>query len=218
MRCVAGIVLLSSLAAGCSSGSLSESTSSTSQSSPDLTDRLASFFSTGGSSRPQQRAGEPPPPEDVDCPIVTVREGASTLRVHARGDPAPLNLRYQGTIGRTARECSVVGNMLQMKVGVEGRIILGPEGGPGKIDVPLRFAVVREGPQPETITTKSYRVEVTVSPGDTNIPFVQIDEALTFPMPSAATDLYNYVVYVGYDPEAQQGPRQRRRRAPQQRG
>jgi len=124
-------------------------------------------------------------------------------------DQTAMTLRYQGTIGRTARECRVVGKTLQMKIGVEGRIILGPAGGAGKVDVPLRFAVVREGPQPVTILTKDYRLSVTVEAGATNVPFVQIDDALTIPLPSAA-ELSAYVVYVGYDPEVLKKPRRRR--------
>jgi hypothetical protein len=212
MRIVAGIVLLSHLAAGCSTGSLFGSSDSTgAQGSPGWTDRIANFFSTGGSSRPQQQAGDPPVPEDLDCPSVTVREGASTLSVHAAGEASPMNLRYQGSIGRVARECRVAAGTLQMKIGVEGRMILGPAGGPGTVDVPLRFAVVREGPQPRTITTKTYRVQVTMGAGASNVPFVQVDEALTFPLPSAA-ELANYVVYVGYDPEALKKPAARPRK------
>jgi hypothetical protein len=221
MRTVAGIVLLSLLAAGCSTGSGSlfgSGSSSGGQSSPDFTDRIASFFSTGGSSRPQQQAGDPTIPEDVDCPGVSVREGASTLAVHGAGEPSALNLRYQGTIGRLARECKVVGRTMQMKVGMEGRIILGPAGGPGKVDVPLRFAVVKEGPQAVTILTKTYRVPVTIDAGASNVPFAEIDEAITFPMPSLS-DLDAYVVYVGYDPEAlkKPAPRPRKKTAPRQR-
>ena len=209
MRRAAEIVLFSLLAAGCSSGSLSESSGS---SSPGFTDRITSFFGTGGSSRPQQVAGEPPPPEEIDCPSVTVRAGASTLTVHASSrEQSAMTLRYQGTIGRTARECRIVAGTVQMKVGVEGRIILGPAGGPGKMDVPLRFAVVREGPQPVTIVTKDYRVPVMIEAGANNVPFVQIDEELAFPMPSAA-ELSKYVVYVGYDPDVLKKPQPRRRR------
>lgn len=205
----AGIVLFSLLAAGCSSGSLSGSSDS---SSPGLTDRIASFFGTGGSSRPQQVAGEPPPPEEIDCPSVTVRSGASTLTVHASTrEQTAMTLRYQGTIGRTARECRIVAGTVQMRVGVEGRIILGPAGSPGNLDVPLRFAVVREGPKPVTIVTKDYRVPVTIEAGANNVPFVQIDEELTFPLTSAA-ELSNYVVYVGYDPDVLKKPQPRQRR------
>ena len=218
MRTVAGIVLLSLLAGGCSTAGLFDTSSSApgAQSAPDLGDRIAGFFSTGGSSRPQQPEGAPPPPEELDCPSVAVRHGASTLAVHASREPSAMTLRYQGTIGRTARECRVVARTVEMKVGVEGRIILGPAGGPGKIDVPLRFAIVREGPQPQTILTKTYRVPVTIEAGAAHAPFVQIDDALTFPLPSAA-ELDAYVVYVGYDPEALKKPEPRRRKTPPRR-
>jgi hypothetical protein len=215
MRTVAGVLLLSVLTAGCTSGALNEASSPApgAQSAPDWTDRIAGFFSTGGSRRPQQQEGEPPPPDDIDCPSVTVRDGASTLAVHAAGEQSAMTLRYQGTIGRIARECKVVGRTVQMKVGVEGRIIVGPAGGPGKLEVPLRFAVVREGPKPVTILTKTYRVPMQIEPGAGNIPFVQIDDTISFPLPPVA-ELDAYVVYVGYDPEALKKPEPRRRRAP----
>ena len=57
-----------------------------------------------------------------------------------------MSLKYQGTFVRAARECAVVGGQMVMKVGVEGRIIVGPAGGPGQVDVPLRIAVVDEKP------------------------------------------------------------------------
>jgi len=216
MRNIAGIVILSLLAAGCSTGSLfnaSDSVSSSGNATQDVTDRIAGFFADSGGTRPKQAPGGPPPPEDVVCPIITVREGASTMTAYARGEPTALNLRYQGTISRTARECQVVAGNLQMRVGVEGRIILGPAGGPEKIEVPLRFAVVHEGPQPQTILTKTYRVAVTIGPGESNVPFLEIDENLTFPMPRAVSQLEAYVVYVGYDPEALKKPAPRRRRS-----
>jgi hypothetical protein len=214
----AGIILLSLFAAGCSGGSLSETAGSAqaSASVSDWGDRIGEFFSTGGSRRPQQQPGEPPPPDEIECPSITVREGAATLSLHAGRDPSPMSLRYQGTIGRTARECRVVGNMVHMKIGVEGRVILGPAGGPGTLDVPLRLAIVREGPQPQTILTKTYRVPVTIGEGATNVPFVQIDDSIAFPLPSV-TDLQRYVIYVGYDPEASKKPAPRQRRPAQRR-
>ena len=51
-----------------------------------------------------------------------------------------MNLRYQVTIGGTARECRMEGGLVSIKVGMEGRVILGPEGSAGSVDVPLRFS------------------------------------------------------------------------------
>ena len=61
--------------------------------------------------------------------------------------------------------------MVSMQVGVQGRVILGPAGAPGTVDVPMRFAVVHEGPTPKTIVTKLDRVPVTIPPDDANVLF-----------------------------------------------
>jgi hypothetical protein len=87
---------------------------------------------------------------------------------------------------------------MSIKVGVQGRVILGPMGAPGKIDVPLRYAVVREGPEPKTIATKFKRISVIVPPDQTHVQFVDVEEGLSFPLPSSS-ELEAYVVYVGFD-------------------
>jgi hypothetical protein len=135
-----------------------------------------------------------------DCPTVDIRFGASTYAVGPPGaDPTATTLRYQATIARTARECSLLAGTMTVKVGVQGRIILGPAGGPGQIEVPIRLALVQEGVEPKTIWTKAYRVPVTIPPGQTNVPFVQIEEDISFPMPKPA-EFNAYVIYVGFDP------------------
>ena len=39
-----------------------------------------------------------------------------------------------------------------------------------------------------------------IGPSDGNVPFSHIEEGLSFPLPSATTLLYDYIVYVGFDP------------------
>src|ERR1041384_1067159 len=137
---------------------------------------------------------------EVDCPGVTVRQGASTLSITQPGAEAgPMTTRYQVSIAQTARECAPLGSVMTMKVGVEGRVLLGPAGGPGQIDVPLRMAVVQEGPNPKTILSKFYKLAVAVPPGQTSVPFMHVEQDLTFPMPRGG-DLDAYIVYVGFDP------------------
>ena len=113
-------------------------------------------------------------------------------------EAAATDVRYQLTLTQLARQCTAMGANLVMKVGVQGRIIVGPAGGPGQVDIPLRYAVVREGPQPKTVVTKFKRISVTVAPGQTHVQFVDIEEGLGFPMPSRS-ELDAYVVYVGFD-------------------
>ena len=112
-----------------------------------------------------------------------------------------MNLRYQVTISTTARECRMgPGNTISMKVGMQGRVILGPEGGnPATVNVPVRFAVVRETVETQVITTKLDRVTVSMPPNDGNVLFSHVTEGLDFPMPRGG-DIDNYLVYVGFDP------------------
>ena len=114
------------------------------------------------------------------------------------GEATAGDLRYQLSFGQTARECSVQGSDLSIKVGVQGRIILGPKGGPGVVDVPLRYAVVREGREPKTVATKFKRIPVSIASDQTHVQFIDVEDALIFPLPES-TQLDAYVVYVGFD-------------------
>lgn len=151
---------------------------------------------------------------DVECPDVTVRTGAATLMIgdpSSKSEPSVLDLRYQGTIIRTARECHVNAGVMTMKVGIESRIITGPAGGPGTIDVPLRIAVVHEGPVPKTVVSKFSVIPVTMSSADGRVTFTHVEPDIAFPMPVPAADIDSYVVYVGFDP---QGAPERKKPAP----
>ena len=166
-----------------------------------ITDKLGNWL-FGTYSAPTDSGNSANTVAEVDCPGVTVRQGASTLSITEPGAEAgPMTTRYQVSIAQTARECAPLGSVMTMKVGVEGRVLLGPAGGPGQIDVPLRMAVVQEGPNPKTILSKFYKLAVAIPPGQTSVPFVHVEQDLTFPTPRAA-DFDSYVVYVGFDPQS----------------
>jgi len=214
---VSAVVLaLGLVAGGCSADLLGSSQpSGASGSSSSFKDRMNALFfgspAKTGADQPGGKETAANTPGDVDCPGIDIRSGASTYSLGAQGaDATPTTLRYQAGIARTARECAVLGATMTIKVGVQGRVILGPAGGPGQIDVPMRLALVQEGPEPKTVWTKFYRVPVTIPAGQTNVPFVQIEEDMTFPMPKA-DDLAAYVIYVGFDPtgDKQQPPRKK---------
>ncbi len=116
--------------------------------------------------------------------FIDIRQGASTLTIPPPppdGSNETMALRYQGNFVRAARECAVVAGQMVMKVGVQGRIIVGPAGGPGQVEVPLRIAVV-EAPAggSKMIVTKLIRIPVTVG-NDDSTPFTHIEEGLSFP-------------------------------------
>jgi hypothetical protein len=209
---IATFLFLALLASGCSGTSLlgTPSTPSTgappASSSPSFTDKISGFFSRSTATSQQSVTGTT---QEIDCPLINIRSGASTLTIGATsssaGDANSTNngamaVRYQGTFVRAARECALVGGNVVMKIGVEGRIIVGPAGGPGQVDVPLRIAVVEETTaHTKPITTQLIRIPVTVASATDNPTFTHIEEGVTFPMPA---DLDNYVVYIGFDPIA----------------
>lgn len=157
---------------------------------------------------------------EYECPSVQVRTGAAVLSIGsdtkatAEGESAALNLRYQGSIIRFARECHVAAGVMTMKVGVEGRVITGPAGGPGKVDVPLRMAVVQEGVAPKPIISKFVSIPLEITAAVDRVTFTHIEEGLSFPIPAPAGLLDAYVVYIGFDTLTGQ---QQRRPAPRRR-
>lgn len=160
---------------------------------------VTNFFAGSSDKAPQAVAGASP---DVECPYIQIREGASTLVVNGAGDNTAMSLKYQGTFVRAARQCAVVAGQMVMKVGVEGRIVLGPQGGPGAINVPLRIAIVDEKPSSsKTIVTRLILIPVMIQSVDDNPVFTHVEDNLSFPLPSSA-ELENYIVYIGFDPLA----------------
>ena len=175
---------------------------------------LPSWFTSSGSAA-NASAAPLALPADFECPAVQVRNGASTLTSSANpAEPTATNLKYQVTIGTTARECRMgPNNTVLLKVGMQGRVILGPEGSPGAINVPLRYAVMREAIDSKLITTKLDRIAVTVPPGEGNVLFSHVIEGLDFPMPRGAEIDY-YVIYIGFDPAGAEPEQKQKKPAP----
>jgi hypothetical protein len=190
-----GAVLALTAAAGLLGGCSSTETFSAS--------RFTSLFG-GSSSESAPAASTTPALDETDCPTVEIRPGAASLAVslpsRPGSDPEINNLRYQLNFGETARECRINAGTMTIKVGVQGRVVLGPAGGPGPVSVPLRYAVVREGPEPKPITSKFHQTSVTVPPNSPNTPFTVVVDDISFPVPPGG-EIDAYVIYVGFDPQ-----------------
>ena len=187
-------------------------------SAQSLTDRIKSLFG-GKPDQPAPAAQDTPaaPPadqSDLTCPEVTIRAGASTFAVGLPGKEATgSDLRYQASITRTARDCTLNGGSITARIGIQGRVIAGPAGAPDTVEIPLRVAVVQGGIGEKTIATKAYTTTVQMSE-DGSVPFTLVADDLVYPVP-AAKDADSYIFYIGFDPQAlapQPKPRARRRR------
>jgi hypothetical protein len=173
-------------------------------SAQSLSDRFKGLFG-GKSDEPAQSAAPTAPgkqiPDDLYCPPVSIRAGASTYAVAAPGKQAVGNdLRFQATITRTARECDYNSGQITARIGIQGRVIAGPAGAPSSVLVPVRVAVVQGGVSEKVIATKAYQTTVTMTETGSE-PFTLVVEDLVYPAPPGAVG-DSYVFYIGFDPQA----------------
>jgi len=175
--------------------------SATPAASQSLTDRFKSLFGGKSDEKPPPIVDNKEPAPDINCPPVGIRAGASTYAVAAPGKEAVGNdVRFQATITKTARECVKAGGDITARIGIQGRVIVGPAGAPTSVEVPLRVAVVQGGVAEKVIATKAYRTNVEIGEQD-SVPFSLVVDDLVFPEPSAA-DIDKYIFYIGFDPQA----------------
>lgn len=148
-------------------------------------------------------AGAPANPDEIDirrylgpdyCPDLRVREGTEMLRRYERGKEGdPDSIIWQASIGDTAREClyDLEGNLI-LRIGVSGRVLAGPKGGPGVVNLPLRIAVVKY--QEAVLYSDLKQLAITI-PAENSTVFRNVYE-ITVPSPGRDRD---YLIYVGFD-------------------
>jgi hypothetical protein len=203
---IALVVMAGSALSGCGGGSMfgsSSSPGSSSSSGSGIASRFSQLFGSKSeeattTSTPSTQATENS--NDLTCPSVAIRYGASTLSVGLPGKPASgSDLRYQGSITRTARDCTLANGQVTARIGILGRVIVGPAGAPPTVDVPMRVAVVQDGAPEKVIVTKAVRTTITLAPDEQNAEFSIVAEDVTYPAPTATAN-DKYIFYVGFDP------------------
>jgi hypothetical protein len=127
-----------------------------------------------------------------DCPAVDVVDGGAALRVGSG----------QITIANVARECGErPDGAIVVKVGVEGRLLLGPGGGgSARADAPVTITIKRND---RVFASRSRRVPVSVVPGEFGGNFVVVEDNLVVP---PGTDGFEIVVGLGAGPAARGRP------------
>lgn len=208
--------------AGCGGGSMFGSSGSGSSSSglSSIGSRFSQLFGSTsqavGETSSKTQVTQDAQDIQLTCPPVAIRSGASTLAVGLPGKPASgSDLRYQLTISRTARDCNLNNGQITSRIGIEGRVIVGPAGAPPTVDIPLRVAVVQEGIQDKIVFTKFYRTSTQVT-GE-NVAYSFVAEDVVYPVPTADANA-SYVFYIGFDPngmKSQPAARPHRAKKPQ---
>jgi hypothetical protein len=103
------------------------------------------------------------------------------------------------TITKTARDCTKANGEITARIGIQGRVIVGPAGAPPSIEVPIRVAVVQGGIGEKVIATKAYKTTVALG-GEENAPFTLVADDVVYPVPPAAA-ADSYIFYIGFDPQ-----------------
>ena len=149
----------------------------------------------------------------VECPVVEVQDGTASARYYSGAGQSNENVRYGFALGDIARECSKVGGQLQLKVGIEGRVLIGPAGAPGTFSVPVRIAVRNDSTQ-KVLTSQLARVSATVQSDQSQAGFTYVTEPFAVPFDPHPDE--NYTILVGFDTAAQSAagtaPRRARKR------
>ena len=133
----------------------------------------------------------------LQCPTVEVLDGTASYRTYAGSDQSNENVRYQFSMGDVARECTHSGKDLLIKVGVEGRVLLGPAGSPGSFTVPVRIAVRHDGDN-KVAAAKFYQVPATIAAGEDATGFQVVSDPIAVPFATSNAD-QDYTVLVGFD-------------------
>lgn len=150
---------------------------------------------------------QPKEVEEAYCPAIEVADGGAALRTFGgrAGDTA--SVRSQITLGRIARECArLQDGSVTVKVGVEGQVLLGPAGAPGRFEAPVKIEI-KYGDK--VVVSRLKRVTVTIGSGEAQGLFSLIEDNFVVP-PSMSRD-YDIVVGLGGSARA---PSPKKRKAP----
>lgn len=132
------------------------------------------------------QSATPPPadqlPKDEDetvvvCPEVIVADGGAAIRAQSGQDAG--GLHYQVSITNVARECTPTGKGgFRLKVGIEGRALLGPAGRPGSYGATLTTTVTRGT---DVVARRTARVGATIPAGQSGADFTHVEDGINVP-------------------------------------
>lgn len=177
----------------------------------DTLGNLFAFNSTRAPPMPPQAQAQATSSARLICPVVDVREGGAAHRVYSGKGTGSNDVRYQFSVGETARECSREGEQIILKVGVEGKVLLGPAGSASSFSVPV-FIGVRRDSDNQMLVSKVYQVAASIAPGTAHTTFSVVSEPLAVPYTRDNAN-EDYSIYVGFEkPSQTQTTAQRRRR------
>lgn len=186
-----GIVVITALLSACSFGSFGGTDSTTTASA-----NSALANSATSQQAINQAAPNALPAIATECPPIRVRTGGEALFSYANnkiGDARAL--KFQAVIDKQSRNCVVSNGLITVKMGVVGRLLLGPNGEQRDYTLPIRFAVERDG---QAVFTQRYDLPVQVTAPSQSEEFVKVVENVAIPYLGGE----DIIIWVGFDPQA----------------
>ena len=128
------------------------------------------------------------------CPQISLRDGTSFYRTYAKAKSEdPKDVVFQASLADMTRSCARTESTLTITALLQGRLISGPQGKAGSINLPIRVTVI-DGEQQVYSEVESYAVAL----ADVNQP-TQFVYSRQIPVPGTVSNLTR--VYVGFDTE-----------------
>jgi hypothetical protein len=129
----------------------------------------------------------------TECPEIKVRPGSEALFYYGGGKVGDQrSLNYQAVIEKQSRNCVVSNGLITVKMGVVGRLLLGPAGNQTSVTLPLRFAVERDD---VAVYSERYDIPVNITPPNQSEEFVKVVENVGIPYLGGE----RIVIWVGFD-------------------
>lgn len=132
----------------------------------------------------------------TECPPIKVREGFGSIVAYEGNKVGNAKaLQYQAVIDAQSRNCVVSNGLITVKMGIVGRLVLGPSPSTNSLDVPLRFTVERDD---VSVFSQRYDIPVTVTPPNQSEEFIKVVENVAIPYLGGE----DIVIWVGFESEA----------------
>ena len=145
---------------------------------------------------PEQIAAMSPalPAIATECPPIKVLPGAEAIYYYGNGQVGNAHdLQYQAVIDQQSRNCVVSNGLITVKMGVVGRLMLGPSGNQQSVNLPLRFAVERGDSTP--LYSELYQIPVAITPPAQASDFVKVVDGVQIPYVQGD----EITIWVGFD-------------------
>ncbi len=133
------------------------------------------------------------------CPNIILRDSTTFFNSYTKGgQDDPTKLMHQLAITDVTRSCTRTDGQMSIKVGVAGKVVVGPAGDAGTVNILIRIAVIRND---EVLYSQLHKNSVQVIDPSTATQFVFTYQNLVIPVPTSR----DIQIYVGFD----EGPTQK---------